>query len=108
MFTKLALGLALLALGVYGGVEAWPLVAGPSLTIRSPEPGTTVPGGVTSVRGAVERVSGLSLNGMPILPDETGAFVSTLAFSPGTTILTFVAKDRFGRSITTTRTIFVP
>ena len=108
MANKIAVGLVLVALIVYAGVEAYPLLKGPSLTIESPINGESVPKGVVTVRGTAIRTATLTLNGHPLLTDEMGVFLSTFAFPRGTTILTFVAKDRFGRSITTTRSMFVP
>ena len=99
----------LAALLIYGAMEAWPLVAGPSLTVLSPTDGETVPeGGVVAIEGTALRTVALSLDGARVLPDATtGDFETQLAFPAGTSILTFVARDRFGRSRTTTRTIYV-
>jgi hypothetical protein len=108
MIGKTAIVVVLLALGAYGFLEALPLLQGPSLTVESPVSGTPLPGGIVTIEGVVERSSSLSLNGAPLLPDENGFFEETLAFPTGTSILEFVAKDRFGRTIRTTRTIYVP
>ncbi len=92
----------------YGLIEAWPLLAGPSLTLTSPENYAVSDDGVVTVSGTAKRTSSIVLNGTPLLPDQEGAFLKTLAFAKGASILTFVATDRFGRTITHTRTIFVP
>jgi hypothetical protein len=101
---------ALLAvLLIYGAIEAWPLVAGPSLTITSPTAGESITGGVLSISGTALRTVALTLDGAPLLADAAnGHFSTTLAFPTGTSILTFVARDRFGRTITKARTIVVP
>ena len=106
--TKYLLALVLVLLVGYGALEAWPLVAGPSLTIAAPVEGASVPGGILNVAGRALRVTSLSLDGAPLLPDQQGNFSTTLTFPAGGTILTFVAADRFGRSLTLTREIFVP
>jgi hypothetical protein len=94
---------------VYGLIEATPLLVGPTLTIDSPESGQVVPGGVLSVSGVARRAVSLTLNGAPLLADATnGRFTASLAYAPGTSILTWSARDRFGRTITKTRTIYVP
>jgi len=99
----------LVLLAVYGLIEAWPLVAGPSLTIESPLDGATIPSdGILTVTGVVNRVTAFTLNGAPLLHDQNGNFSSTLTFPRGGSILTFVVADRFGRTIRETRTIFVP
>jgi len=92
----------------YGLIEAWPLLTGPSLSIASPRPDAPYPNGIVSVRGQAARAAQLSLNGTPILHDPEGNFSSTLTFPRGGSILTFVATDRFGRTVTATRSIFVP
>jgi len=98
--------LALLVL--YGALEAWPLIAGPSLTITSPLENATFPGGIVAVEGRAPRATELSLNGMLLLRDQEGGFSSTLTFPRGGSLLTFVATDRFGKTVTATRAIYVP
>lgn len=93
---------------LYGAVEAWPLIAGPSLNIESPADFATVEGGVVEIIGVAKRSASLTLDGTPLLPDQNGSFEKTLAFAKGASILTFVATDRFGRTVTDARTIFVP
>jgi hypothetical protein len=101
--------IALLCLIVlYGLVEAWPLILGPSLTIDSPTDYASVPGGIVTVTGHAARTALFTLNGATLLHDQNGAFSSTLTFPRGGSILTFVATDRFGRTITEQRNIFVP
>lgn len=92
----------------YGLVEAWPLIAGPSLSIDSPTQNAPYPGGIVSIRGKAARATQLSLNGAQVLHDQDGSFSSTLSFPHGGSILTFEAQDRFGRTVTATRSIFVP
>ncbi len=102
------IGAILLILVGYGLIEAWPLIAGPSLHIDSPVNNTTYPEGVVSIQGRAPRASSLTLNGAPLLHDQNGGFSSTLSFPRGGSILTFIATDRFGRTVTATRNIFVP
>jgi hypothetical protein len=106
--TKYLIGAILLIGACYGCVEAWPLIAGPTLSIASPLNNAAFPGGVISVRGVAVRAAQLTLDGATILHDQNGNFSSTLTFPRGGTILTFVAVDRFGRTTTATRSIFVP
>jgi len=93
---------------VYGLIEAWPLLAGPTLSITSPTNNAPFPSGIVSIIGRTERASSITLNGTPLLHDQNGGFSSTLTFPRGGSILTFVVTDRFGRTITATRNIFVP
>jgi len=103
------LTIAILALlAVYGLIEAWPLIKGPTLSITSPSNNESFETGIISVSGTVGRATLFTLNGAPLPYDQKGDFSSTLTFPHGASILTFVAADRFGRTITATRSIFVP
>lgn len=102
------IGAVLLVSVSYGLTRAWPLIAGPSLSIASPTDNAPFPGGIVSVRGVAARAAVLTLDGAPLLHQEDGTFSSTLTFPRGSSILTFVATDRFGRTVTVTRTVFVP
>lgn len=106
--TKYLIAAVLLILAGYGSIEAWPLIAGPSLSIDSPQNGTAYPDGIVVAEGQTVRAATLTLNGTPLLHDQNGSFSSTLTFPRGGSILTFVATDRFGRTVTATRSIFVP
>lgn len=107
MTKYLTLAILLLLVG-YGCVEAWPLIAGPSLSIISPTNNAPFTGGIVAVRGNVARTVALTLDGTPVLHEGNGSFSTTLTFPRGSSILTFVATDRFGRKVTATRTVFVP
>lgn len=108
MPTKQLIGAVLAILGAYGCFEAWPLIAGPSLSITSIETDPlSKDAGVIQITGKASRAAELTLDGAPLLYDQDGRFSSTLTFPKGGSILTFVATDRFGRSATSTRTIFV-
>ncbi len=106
--TRHLIAVSLFLLATYGLVEAWPLLAGPALSIESPRDGAPFPSGIVTTKGTAQRIAKLTLNGEPLLRDENGSFSTTLTFPQGGSILTFVATDRFGRHITSTRTIFVP
>ncbi len=105
---RFLLGAVLAVLAAYGAAEAWPLVAGPGLSIDSPENGASYPGGIVGVSGTAKRAAALTLDGAPLLHSEDGGFSAALAFPRGGSILTFTATDRFGRTVAATRTIFVP
>ncbi|MDB5244798.1 MAG: hypothetical protein JWN18_668 [Parcubacteria group bacterium] len=92
----------------YGLIEAWPLIAGPRLAISSPINLALDEDGIVTIGGSVTRAAELTVDGSAVLRDQNGDFSSTLTFPRGGTILTFVARDRFGRTVTARRTIFVP
>ena len=98
----------LVLLVAYGLIEAWPLLAGPAISIEAPMNDASVTTGTITVSGNVARAASFTLNGALLLHDQNGRFSSTLTFPRGGSILTFVAVDRFGRTVTATRRIFVP
>lgn len=107
--TRQLLILALAAFVLYGLVEARSLILGPSLVIASPaRDGAVFADGIVVIEGRVLRAVSLTQDGAPLLPDQSGRFSSTLAFPEGTSILTIVATDRFGRSVKKERLIYVP
>ncbi len=107
MTKRLLLGLLSLLL-LYGFIEAWPLLRGPGLAVTAPADHASVETGIVQITGGTTYVSVLTLNGAPLLYDQNGDFSSTMTFPKGSSILTFRAADRFGRTTTITRTIFVP
>lgn len=106
--TRPLIALVLLALLSYGAIELYPLLAGPSLTTIFPKDGANYPDGVVKIEGRALRAASLSLNGGPLFPDETGHFETELAYPPGGSILTLTATDRFGRTRTRERTLYIP
>lgn len=108
MLSRALVAFAITLLGGYGLMEAYPLIRGPVLMLSSPKDYATFESGIVPVYGNATRVVALTLNGAPILPNEDGSFSFSLAYPRGSSILTFVAKNRFGRTITQTRTIYIP
>ncbi len=108
MATNYLIAAVLVILAGYGLMKAWPLLAGPSLFIVSPAENASYSDGIVTVQGRAARAAALTLNGAPVLHEEDGKFSSTLTFPRGGSILTFVATDRFGRTVTETRSVFVP
>lgn len=105
--TRYALILVLALLLGYGAMEARPIVLGPTLSLSSPEDGGLATSTI-AVAGHVSRTVALSVNGSPVLPNEDGSFRDIITLPSGSGILTVKAVDRFGRSITKTRTVYVP
>lgn len=105
---RIALIITLVIVAGYGVIEALPILSGPQLTLRTPINGTSTPNGFIRVSGHVARVTKLTLDGATLLSDNNGSFSRVLALAPGTSILTLTASDRFGHTVTDTRTIFFP
>lgn len=105
MTRTLTLVILILVLG-YGSLKAWPLLRGPLLELDSPLEGASAQ--AMTVAGTALHTRTLFLDGSPLLIDESGRFSQTLTLPPGGAILSLTATDRFGRSETLTRTVFVP
>ncbi len=105
---KYLIGAILLMATGYGGIEALPLISGPSVSITSPVNYETSQNGIVTIDGKALRAARLTLDGAPILYDQNGSFSSTVTLPRGGSILTIVATDPFGKKIAVTRTVFVP
>ena len=106
--TRLLIALTLALIAAYGAWEAYPLLVGPTLTVIAPKNGASYEDGVVTIEGRAARATALTLNGNPLLPDRAGHYAITLAFPHGGSILRLTATDRFGRTLTRERTIYVP
>lgn len=98
----------LILLVSYGVVKAFPLLRGPYLSLTTPSNYTTLPDGFLTISGVAHNTEALFLNGGPLLIDPEGRFFTTLLLPSGGSILTLTANDRFGRTITEQRTVYVP
>jgi hypothetical protein len=98
--------LILVVLG-YGLKEAWPLLSGPGLTITSPKNSEIFDNGFITILGTAVHTQSVSLDGGPLLIDQKGHFSETLVLPRGGAILTLTATDRFGRTVTERRTVYV-
>jgi hypothetical protein len=107
MPTRSIAAVFLLALLAYGAVAAWPLIAGPQITLTSPTQEETMANGQTRIEGRALHTETLWLNGAPLLMDESGNFSASLTLPSGGAILSLTATDRFGREITERRSVFV-
>ncbi len=108
MAAKGIIGLVLVALLGYGILEARHLIQGPSLSLVSPSNYTSFPQGSLELKGRVNNTENLTVNGSLLPIDEAGNFSDTLTFPSGGSILSLTATDRFGRSVTVRRMIYVP
>lgn len=104
---SIALFVLLLLVG-YGAVKAWPLLHGPTLTVLSPGPEASLPDGYLFIRGIATHTESLTLNGSQLLIDQEGRFEKLLLLPPGGAIITLTSTDRFGRSTTERRHVFIP
>ncbi|HEX2792624.1 MAG TPA: hypothetical protein VHO23_02820 [Candidatus Paceibacterota bacterium] len=108
MTLRIASGLILALLVVYGFVKAFPLIAGPEIVLASPTPYGTVHGATVPLSGTAKRTETLTLNGATLLIDEQGHFETALTLPSGTGILSLLAEDRFGRTVSREIAVFIP
>lgn len=87
---------------LYGGFRAYPLVAGPSITLYGLQEGDYVASTTFEVSGQVNRASVITLQGKPITIDTEGRFSETLVAQHPYTILVIEAKDAYGESVVKT------
>lgn len=97
-------GLVLVAL-FYGAFRAYPLVAGPSIVVYSPQNGDYVASSTFEVSGLVRRANQITLQGRPITVDTDGHFSELLVAQFPYTILVLVATDQYGEKATKTITV---
>jgi len=107
MIPRVLTALILLIVLIYGIHEAIPLLAGPQLSISSPQNGESFDNNFIIISGTAVHTQGVSLDGGPLLTDQTGHFETTLTLPSGGAILTITGTDRFGRSVSEQRTVFV-
>lgn len=94
---------ALLLLTVlYGIWRAYPLIAGPHVTIYSPKNGESVASTTFSITGQVSRVKNIEIQGRPIPIDKDGNFTEILVTQLPYTIITIQATDFYEKTITKT------
>jgi hypothetical protein len=82
---------------VYAAYKSKNLVAGPSITIATPENGQTFDRSVITVEGKTKNVVEISVNNRPIFVDDQGVFKEKYLLSPGQNTVGLLVKDKFGR-----------
>jgi hypothetical protein len=108
MITRSLTVLALLIVVGYGLWEAVPLLSGPRLSLTEPINSESFHTGLISISGTAVHTQKVTLDGGPLLTDPNGHFQTALTLPRGGAILTITATDRFGRSVTEHRAVFVP
>jgi hypothetical protein len=95
-------GALLLIAALYGVWRAYPLLAGPHVTITSPHDGDTVPSGTFIVTGQVSRVKNIEIQERPIPIDKDGNFSEVVVAHMPYTILTVKATDFYDKTVVKT------
>lgn len=91
------IGITVIILG-YAGFAFRDLVRGPLIEVYEPISGQSFATSTILVRGMVLRVQDITLNGRPILIDQSGNFREMILLQPGYNTMTIKASDKFGRS----------
>jgi len=86
-----------LLLIAYSLYQARALLVGPQIWIENPQDGDTVENPLVIVEGQSKNIAWISLNDRQIFTDEKGVWSEKLLVSPGLSIITVKARDRFGR-----------
>lgn len=88
--------------------QARNLIQGPRIELQGELP-TVQHERMVTLRGTAKNIVSLTLNGNTIFTDEHGNFSKVLVLPNGYTIMTLMAKDRFGRTTSLTRSfVLVP
>lgn len=93
-------GVKILIIGImvgYAYFQSRAILAGPSITIETPENGITATSSFLSVSGTVKHAKEITLQGRPIFIDTEGRFTEKLLLMEGYNIIELTAKDAGGR-----------
>jgi len=81
----------------YGLFESRRLLEGPEITITTPLDGSATSTQLIRVAGTAKNIAFLTINDAPAYTDEQGNFTELRSPTPGVTVITVAAVDRFGR-----------
>ena len=91
--------LIILSIG-YGAFRAYPLIAGPSMTIYNPRDGDVVSNVTFELSGRAMRSKEVTVNGRPIPIGTDGNFAEILIAQAPYSILVITATDFYGKKKT--------
>jgi hypothetical protein len=87
----------LIVLG-YAFFASHDFITGPTIEVFEPKNGTSFTDSSIHIKGNVQRIQEITLNGRPITIDDKGNFNEAALLSPGYNIFELQAHDKFGRS----------
>lgn len=88
----------LFLIGGYILFQSRNIIIGPTITLDEEYSGRTLESPTIQINGTAKNIAHISLNGNPIFTDENGRFEEELLVSPGYSIMTIIASDRFDRT----------
>lgn len=89
-------GILVLTALSYGFFRAYPLLAGPNITVDSPKDGENVASTTFQISGTALRAKEITIQGRPITTDTDGKFNEILVPQYPYTIIVLTAKDSYG------------
>lgn len=100
LFRLSLIGFGIIIIVIYAIWRSLNYISGPSIDIFQPIDGSAISSTTVTIIGRANRVNSLLLNGKTIFIDEAGNFTETIIVFPGLNVVTFTAKDQFGRTDT--------
>ncbi len=101
------LGIVVVGLIAYFGVQITKIVTPPTITVSSPTEGLATENRTISIEGKTESEVALAINGKSISPDSNGNFKDTLDLQEGLNVITIIGAKKHSRPMTVTRRIIV-
>lgn len=77
--------------------QARAILVGPQIWVENPKDGQVVESPLIIATGRAKNIAWISLNDRQIFTDKDGLWSEKLLVSPGLSIMTVKARDRFGR-----------
>lgn len=84
------------------------ILQGPKIVLHEEKLYQSITDGFITLEGRVYRNAHFEINGRTVAPEQNGNFSERLYLSPGHTIMTIQARDRFQRSTEEIISIYVP
>jgi len=83
----------------YGLFRSRDFLKGPTITIQSPQNGSTLDKAFLTINGKAEHIAFITLNDRQIFVDENGNLREDLLLQNGYNVISIKATDRFNRKV---------
>jgi len=93
---------------IFTASRAYGLIQGPYIALDTTNLTSEIENGFILLEGKVYRSAYFSINDRVVAPEQNGNFSERLLLSPGHTIMTIQARDRFDRTTQEIIPIYVP
>jgi len=93
---------------VFALSRAYGLIQGPVIELNKAVLASEISDGFVVLKGKVYRNAYFAINGRVVAPEQNGNFEERLFLTPGHTIMTIQARDRFDRTTQEIIPIYVP